>query len=434
MSDSTDHASPAAGPDPSPRHDPYSALRLRDYRRYLSGALIANVGMQMQTAAVGWEIYARTGSAWHLAWVGLAQIIPVLVLVLPAGHAADRFDRKRIIMAGQSVVCLCSAGLAWISHSQASITWIYVMLFLIGAARAFLQPAKASIVPLIVPRDRFSNAVTWGSSGFQMAVIVGPAMGGWFIALLGGAGFVYVFNAGAAMIFIWLLLAVRYHREVIRLPQPVNLASLGAGFRFLLAAPVVLGAITLDMFAVLLGGADMLLPIYAHILDVGPTGYGWLRAAPGLGALAMSFMLAHRPPMERAGRTLLWSVAGFGAATIVFGLSRNYWLSMVMLFATGMLDMVSVVIRHTLVQLLTPDEMRGRVSAINSLFIGTSNELGAFESGAVAALFSPTVSVVSGGLGTLLVVAIVARVCPQIRSYGRLGSTPTEGETSASVP
>jgi hypothetical protein len=204
----------------------------------------------------------------------------------------------------------------------------------------------------------------------------------------------------------------------------VSLASLGAGFNFLRATPVVLGAITLDMFAVLLGGADMLLPIYAHILEAGPTGYGWLRAAPGLGALTMSFMLAHRPPLERSGRTLLWSVAGFGAVTIVFGLSRAYWLSIVMLFCLGMLDMVSVVIRHTLVQLLTPDEMRGRVSAINSLFIGTSNELGAFESGAVAAVFSPTVSVVSGGLGTLIVVVIVAAVCPQIRQYGRLGSTP----------
>jgi MFS family permease len=278
-------------------------------------------------------------------------------------------------------------------------------------------------LPLIVPREHFSNAVTWNSSGFQLAVIVGPAMGGWFIAMLGGATNVYVLNAAAALVFFAMLTVMRC-RTVVRLPEPVNLRSLGAGFNFLWHAPVVFGAITLDMVAVLLGGADMLLPVYAHVLDVGPTGYGWLRAAPGIGALCMSFMLAHRPPMERSGRMLLWSVAGFGLATVFFGVSRWYPLSLAMLFATGMLDMVSVVIRHTLVQLLTPDEMRGRVSAINSLFIGTSNELGAFESGAVAHLFTPTISVVSGGLGTMLVVAAIARLYPQLVHYGKLGSRP----------
>ncbi|HOM51666.1 MAG TPA: MFS transporter [Phycisphaerae bacterium] len=407
------------------RHDPYSALRVRDYRLFLTGGLIANIGMQMQTAAIGWEIYARTSSAWHLAWVGLSQILPVVALVLPAGHAADRYDRKRIIMMTQLVIVGCSLGLMAISLTQAPVNWMYVMLFIIGAARAFMQPARSSMMPLIVPRERFSNAVTWNSSAFQMAVIVGPAMGGWMIALVGGAAYVYLVNAAAAGVYFMMLMGV-HCQTAARLPQKLTLASLGAGFAFLLATPVVFGAITLDMFAVLLGGADMLLPIYAEILNVGPTGYGWLRAAPGLGALAMSFILAHRPPIERSGQVLLWSVAGFGTATVVFGVSRSYTLSIAMLFLTGMLDMVSVVIRHTLVQLLTPDEMRGRVSAINSLFIGTSNELGAFESGAVAALFSPTISVVSGGLGTLLVVAIVARYSPQLRAYGRLGSTPAD--------
>lgn len=433
MQDCTDEEPPAAGRHPRPRHDPYAALRLRDYRRLLAGGLIASMGMQMQTAALGWEIYERTRSAWALGWVGLAQIIPVMALFLPAGHTADRFDRRRIIMVTQGMIALCSMGLAWVSFHRLSIVWIYVILFLIGACRAFHQPAKAAILPLIVPREKFSNAVTWNSSGFQLALIVGPALGGWLIALLHGATLVYVLNAMAAAGYFFLLIGLRY-RAVVRVPQPVSLASLGAGFRFVWAAPVILGAITLDMFAVLLGGADMLLPIYAHILDVGPTGYGWLRAAPGLGALAMSFFLAHRPPMERSGQTLLWSVAGFGAVTVVFGVSRWYWLSMLMLFCLGMLDMVSVVVRHTLVQLLTPDEMRGRVSAINSLFIGTSNELGAFESGAVAGLFSPTVSVVSGGLGTLVVVGIVAALSPQIRQYGRLGSVPGEAPTSGPVP
>lgn len=402
-------------------HDPYSALRLRDFRLFLSGGLVAHVGMQMQTAAVGWEIYERTHSAMALGWVGLAQIIPVIALVLPAGHVADRLNRRYIIMTAGMVIAMTSGALAWISFTAAPVQWMYVVLFVIGASRAFLQPARASLLPQIVPRERFGNAVTWSSSAFQMAVIVGPAMGGWLIALLKGAGYVYLVNAAAALTYVGALTLVRHHAAV-RLPERLSLRSLGAGFGFLGRTPVVLGAITLDMFAVLLGGADMLLPIYAHILDVGPTGYGWLRAAPGLGALAMSFTLAHRPPMENAGRTLLWSVAGFGLATIVFGLSRSYWLSIFMLFLTGMLDMISVVVRHTLVQLLTPDEMRGRVSAINSLFIGTSNELGAFESGAVAALVNPTFSVVSGGVGTLIVVAIVAARLPRLRQYGRLGS------------
>jgi MFS family permease len=422
MQDEIIEQSPAAGHSRE-RHDPYSALRVRDYRLFLIGGLVANVGMQMQTAAVGWEIYERTRSAWALGWVGLAQIIPVIALILPAGHAADRLDRRRIIMAAELIIALASGGLAWISLQQASYVWIYVMLFIIGACRAFLQPARASMMPLIVPRERFSNAVTWSSGTFQFAVIVGPALGGWLIAILKGATFVYVFNAAAALSFFALLTGIGY-RTIVRVPEPVSWRSLGAGFGFLRRSPVVFAAITLDMFAVLLGGADMLLPIYAHILEVGPTGYGWLRAAPGLGALAMSILLAYRPPMERSGQILLWSVAGFGLATIVFGFSRSYWLSLLMLFATGVLDMISVIIRHTLVQLLTPDAMRGRVSAINSLFIGTSNELGAFESGAVAGLTSPTFSVVSGGIGTLIVVAIVARAYPQLRHYDRLGSNP----------
>lgn len=422
--ESNDGPSPGSSTDRPTRLDPYSALRLRDFRLLLVGGLISSTGMQMQTAAVGWEIYERTQSSLALGWVGLAQILPVIALVLPAGQVADRLDRRRIIMVAQMLVALCSAALAWISFHQAPIIWIYVTLFIVGACRAFMQPAKSSLLPLIVPREHFSNAVTWNSSGFQLAVIVGPAMGGWFIAMLGGATNVYVLNAAAALVFFGMLMVMRC-RTVVRLPEPVNLRSLGAGFNYLWHAPVVFGAITLDMVAVLLGGADMLLPVYAHILDVGPTGYGWLRAAPGIGALCMSFMLAHRPPMERSGRMLLWSVAGFGLATVFFGVSRWYPLSLAMLFATGMLDMVSVVIRHTLVQLLTPDEMRGRVSAINSLFIGTSNELGAFESGAVAHLFTPTISVVSGGLGTMLVVAAIARLYPQLVNYGRLGSRPT---------
>jgi MFS family permease len=406
-------------------HDAYVALRSRDYRLYLSGNVIANLGMQMQTAAIGWEVYARTGSAWMLGWVGLAQVLPVIALVLPAGHVADRFNRRRVVMTMQVLIASCSLGLAWVSHTQADVRWIYVLLLIIGTGKAFLQPARAALVTQLVPREAFSNAVTWHSGGFHLACIVGPALGGWLIAMLGGAMLVYVLDATGTMTFFTLLAMMQPH-PTVRLQEAADWRSLGAGFAFLRGAPVVFGSITLDMFAVLLGGATTLLPIYARdILHVGAAGYGWLRAAPALGALLMAFILAHRPPIERAGRALLWSVAGFGLATIVFGWSRCYPLSIVMLFLTGMLDNVSVVIRHTLVQLLTPDEMRGRVSAINSMFIGASNELGGFESGAVAAIFTPVFSVVSGGIGTLAVVAVIALVYPQLRRYGRLGSTPT---------
>lgn len=404
----------------SPRHDPYGALRFRDYRFLLSGTFIANLGMQMQTVGVGWEVYARTGKPIHLALSGLAQFLPMVGLVLIAGHAADRYERRTIVMICQAWVALCSLGLAAVSFMEASVYWIYLFLLLIGAARAFLQPARAALMPLIVPREYFSNAVTWSSGGFHLACVAGPALGGLLIALCPRTAVIYVATAGASLIF-FVLLVLMNRPPFTRSADSVTLRSLGAGFGFLKRTPLVLGAITLDMFAVLFGGATAMLPIYASdLLQVGPTGFGWMRAAPAIGALAMAFILAYRPPMKKAGRTLLWAVAGFGLATVGFGLSRNFWLSLTMLFLTGALDNISVVVRHTLVQMLTPDAMRGRVSAINSMFIGASNELGEFESGTVAQYFGPTFSVVSGGLGTLIVVALTALWVPSLRRYGRL--------------
>lgn len=401
-------------------HDPYMALRGRDFRLFFSGNLLANLGMQMQTVTVGWEVYERTNLALALGFVGLAEFLPVIALTLIAGQAADRFDRRLVAMLGLVVIAIASLGLAAVSLWRGPILVMYALLILAGAARAFTMPAKAALMPQIVPRERFSNAVTWNSGGFQFASILGPALGGWLIHLLGKAGMVYVLVALVHLIFA-ALLGLIHCRPAPRLSEPVTWRSLFAGVSFLWYKPVVFGAITLDMFAVLLGGAVTLLPIYAKdILQVGPDGLGWLRASPALGALAMAFFLAHRPPMERAGRTLLWAVAGFGVATIVFGLSRSLWLSMLMLALTGALDMISVVVRHTLIQLLTPDAMRGRVSAVNSVFIGASNELGGAESGFVAALFTPTISVVGGGIGTILVVIVVAIVWPQLRDYGRL--------------
>lgn len=415
-------------------HDPYTALRLPDFRRYLTGSVLANFGMQMQTVAVGWEIYERTGSAMALGWVGLVQFAPVLALALVAGQVADKFDRRRIVLTAQLFIAAASLGLTTISLLRGPVLAMYGCLLLSGMARAMNQPAKASLLPQIVPRERFSNAVTWSGGGFQLASVLGPGVGGLLIALFGRAFPVYILDASATLTFAFLLSRIRPPRFTPSSETP-TVQTLLAGVAFVWQKKIILGTITLDLFAVLLGGAVTLLPVYAKdILQVGPTGLGWMRAAPSIGALLMSFTLAHRPPLERAGRAMLWSVAGFGVATIVFGLSRSFWLSLAMLFLTGALDMISVVVRHTLVQLLTPDAMRGRVSAINGLFIGASNELGGFESGLVAALFNPTLSVVSGGIGTIVAVMAVALLWPQVRRYGRLGGAPEPHDGLARRP
>lgn len=411
-----------------PRHDPYAALRLRDFRWFLSGNMPYLIGLNMQTVAISWEIYERTDSYRALAFVGLVQILPVIGLFMPAGHLVDRVDRRRILMTALAAAALCSAGLLYCSAIAAPIGWMYLLLLCTGVARSFMQPARSAFLPQIVPRDAFSNAVTWHSSGFQLASVLGPALAGLVIAWMKSATLIYGLTALLALVNCGCFAMIR-SLPFVSSREPLSLASLAAGISFVWRTKIMLGAITLDMFAVLLGGVTALLPGYAkEILEVGPTSFGWMRAAPGLGAVCMSFYLAHRPPIEKAGRALLWSVAGFGVATIVFGLSRVFSLSLGMLFLLGALDMISVVIRHTLVQLLTPDDMRGRVSAVNGMFIGISNELGEFESGMVADLFGrdsdksfgPTVSAVSGGVGTILVVILVAQFWPQLRRYGRL--------------
>jgi MFS family permease len=404
----------------STEHDPYAALRERDFRLFLAGKLASDMGTQMQSVAVGWEIYERTGLSLHLGYVGLAQILPILVLAVPAGLAADAWNRRRIVIAGQMVLALSSLGLAVVSLRQGGITLLYAFLVLSGCARAFLQPARSALLPQIVSSDHFTSAVTWNVSAFQLSSVLGPALGGFLIALSRSAVPVYLLDAGTAVAFAALLALVRGRAG--RAPA-VNLApgGLAAGISFVWRTKVILGAITVDLFAVLLGGATALLPVYAKdILAVGPTGLGWLRAAPALGALLTTFLITHRRPFERAGRALLLSVAAFGIATIVFGLSRSYPLSLAMLFLTGAFDMVSVVVRHTLVQVATPDELRGRVSAVNGVFIGLSNELGGFESGLVAHLLTPTLSVVLGGGGAIVVAAAALALWPELRRYGRL--------------
>jgi MFS family permease len=406
---------------PAPeRHDPYAVLRNRDVVLYLVSRFVASLGQQMLTLAVGWELYERTQSSLALGLVGLSQMVPMLLFTLPAGHVADNHERKRIMVLMTLALVVASLGLTLISAFRANVVWVYCCLFAAGTARTFLWPASSAFLPQLVSRREFSKAVTWSSGTFQLSSVLGPAAGGGIIALTHHAAPVYALNAIAGLVCLLLISLIR-RRHVVAVKEKMTLATLVEGFRFVFASRVILGTITLDMFAVLLGGATALLPVYAKdILHAGPTGLGLLQAALPGGSLVCALFLAHRPPLQKAGRTLLWAVAGFGLATIGFGVSRWFWLSFGMLFLCGATDNVSVVVRHTLVQLLTPDEKRGRVSAVNSLFIGTSNELGGFESGVVAYLLGPVFSVVSGGVGTILVVLAVAALWPEIRRYGRL--------------
>jgi MFS family permease len=420
--------------DPA-RHDPYAALRIAGFRFYLSGNLLAIIGVQMQTAAVGWEIYHRTGSKFLIGLVGLVEVLPVIALALLTGHVADRFDRKTIVRTTLTMVALSSLALATISFTQGPIWAMYVLLFVIGVARAFQQPAKSALLVQVVSPENFASAVTWSTGAFQLACIVGPALGGVLIWLTHRPALVYLLDTTAASIFVTMLTFVPVLQAHEPSREPVTFHTLSAGIRYVWSNKVVLGAMALDMFAVLLGGATALLPVYAEdILGVGAIGFGVLRAAPAVGAVLMAGALVFLPPMQRAGRSLLWAIAGFGLATIVFGVSTSFPLSLAMLFLTGALDQISVVIRHTLVQLQTPDEMRGRVSAINGMFIGASNELGAFESGTVAELTSPAMSVVSGGIGTILVVAASAVLLPQLRRYGRLQTLDPQLQTAPILP
>ncbi|MGN6386159.1 MAG: MFS transporter [Verrucomicrobiota bacterium] len=409
----------------SAEQNPYEVLQNRNFLFFLAGRFIASFGQQMVSVAVGWELYERTHSALALGLVGLTQMIPMFAFTLPAGHVADNHDRKKVILLMIAIMAAASFGLALSSWHQSPVGWMYFWLFVSGAARTFVWPTSAAWLPQLVPRRIFSRAVTWNTSAFHLSSVIGPAAGGGLIALANSAGIVYLLNAIASLICVGLFAFIRVqYKSGPR--EPLSLQSLSAGFKFVFANPVILGIITLDMFAVLLGGAVSLLPIYAKdILHEGPSGLGILQAALPVGSLICAMIMAHIPPVKKAGRTLLYSVAGFGVATILFGVSRNFLFSFLMLFACGMTDNVSVVIRNTLVQLLTPDEKRGRVSAVNSLFIGTSNELGGFESGIVAQYFGPVFSVVTGGIGTILVVIAVAKVWPQIRNYGRLDA-PTD--------
>ncbi len=420
---------------PTTVHDPYQALRHRDFLLFIISRFVATLGEQMIAVAIGWELYERTNSELALGLVGLVEVLPVLLLALPAGHVADRFTRKYVMVIMEAMLILCAIGLAAVSYAHGPLIYVYLCMLLVGVAGAFAGPAGSAFLPQTVPPEAFTNAATWNSSAWQLAAVIGPALGGLIIALQGSvtlgfgsfgytmsrnAGPVYILEGLASGLALLLILFTRT-KQVSRSGKATSLKSLAAGVSFVRQTKVFLAAITLDMFAVLLGGATTLLPVFAKdILNVGPVGLGWLRAAPSIGAILMAVVIAHQPPFKRAGRALLWAVAGFGAATIVFGLSRSFILSVLMLGTLGAVDNISVVIRATLLLVKAPDEVRGRVAAVNSVFIGTSNQLGGFESGLTAQLFGPVASVVAGGIGTLLVVCAVAWVWPEIRRLGEL--------------
>jgi MFS family permease len=392
-----------------------------DFVSYTLARFFIVLSLEMLSVAVGWQVYEITHRPLDLGYVGLAQFLPGFALFLFAGHAADLFDRRRLLMWCYAGFALCSALLLLISwRAPNSVHLIYAVLALLGAVRSFNFPASRAILPQLVPEEHFANAVAWNSSIFQIATIAGPALGGIVYAIFRGPNTVYAIAVSISIFAMAMTMRIRI-LTAARSQEPVSLRTVFAGFRFIWDKKVILGSISLDMFAVLLGGAVALLPVYAReILHTGPWGLGLLRSAPGVGAAVMAIVVAHRPIRRRAGMTMLLCVAGFGVFTIAFGISHSLILSLIALFLCGASDMVSVIIRATLVQIATPDEMRGRVNAVDMLFIGVSNELSEFESGFTAQWFGTVPAVVIGGIGTLVVIGIWAWLFPELRKADQL--------------
>ncbi len=396
-----------------------SLLRQRSFVAFWLARTASMFGFQMLNIVVSWQIYSVTGRAFDLGLIGLAQFLPSVLLALPAGHVADQFDRRRIVLIGQFVEWFAIALLAILAFTQPpdELT-ILGLALLIAIAKTLEAPAMLSMLPALVPPNMLARAMAANSAAGQAAMMVGPALGG--LLYVAGAGTVYLAAALLYLISMLMVSRLRYVQEPVR-RVPASFATLFAGVRFIRARPDVLGVISLDLFAVLLGGATALLPIFAKdILHTGPWGLGLLRGAPAVGALLMGFWLTRHAMERNVGKIMFASVAGFGVATLVFALSTQLWLSLLALFALGAFDMVSMVIRGSLVQLDTPDDMRGRVSAVNSIFINTSNQLGEFESGLLAAWLGAVPAAALGGIGTLVVVALWMKWFPSLRQRQRL--------------
>ncbi|HEX6805586.1 MAG TPA: MFS transporter [Terriglobales bacterium] len=415
----------------SDAHAGLVAFRYSNFTLFAVARFFLVAALEMQSVAVGWQVYEITRQPLDLGLVGLAQFLPVIFLFLAAGHAADRFNRKRLIVICYLGFALCYALLFEIARSGLrDVRYIYAVLLLLGVVRAFNAPAGRALLPMLVPIEIFPNAVAWNATIFQGATILGPAIGGLLYAAFKGPAGVY----GIALAVTGLALAslLKVHAtQALRPRQEVSARTVLAGLHYIWTHKIILGSISLDLFAVLLGGSVALLPVYAReILRTGPWGLGLLRAAPGVGAGVMAIMLAYRPLRRRVGKVMLVCVAGFGVFTIVFGVSRSLALSMAALFLVGMSDMVSVVVRGTLVQVATPDAVRGRVNAVDMIFIGASNEFGEFESGVTAHWFGTVAAVILGGVGTLIVVALWSWLFPELRDADRL----TPGQETAAEP
>jgi MFS family permease len=411
------------------------AFRSRDFRLYQTARLLVILGAEAQSVAVAWQVYQITHSALSLGYTGLALFMPGLFFMLPAGHVADRYDKRGVILVCYAVQAVATAALLWIAlHPITTIVPIYCVLFLIGSGRCFSGPAASAMLPTLVPKEHFVNAVTWGASIYQTANATGPMVGGLLFtatfAWLGrwrGAPVVYVFTLAMLCGFIALVGSIS-PKPTVGEKKAFDAKTVLAGLKYVIQTKLLMGSISLDLFAVLLGGAVALMPIFAHdVLHAGATGLGLLRAMPSLGALAVSLTLVFRPIRRRAGKTMLVCVGIFGAATVLFGLSRSMWVSMVALLLVGASDMVSVVIRSSVLQLATPPEMRGRVSAVNWLFIGASNEFGEFESGLTAHWWGAVPAVVVGGIGSLLVTGVSAVMFPALRNADRLTTESLRG-------
>ena len=398
-----------------------------DFTAYVVARFFVVVALEMQSVAVAWQVYDVTKRALDLGLIGLAQFLPGIIFFLPAGHTADVLDRRKLLTASYAGYAVCSGLLLTIAlKGSRSVYPIYAVVALLGLMRAFSFPASRALLPQLVPEAHFSNAVAWHSSIFQAATILGPTIGGLIYAFFRGPTQVYGIAGFIALGAVISMLQIKV-REKPRPREPISLQTVLAGFHYIWNHKLVLGSLTLDLFAVLLGGAVALLPVYAReILHTGPWGLGILRSAPGVGAAVMAILIAHRPLKNKMGPTMLWCVAGFGIFTIVFGFSRNLILSLIALFLCGATDMVSVVIRAILIQLGTPDEMRGRVNAVDMLFIGASNQLGEFESGVTAHWFGTVPAVVLGGIGTLVIIAIWAWLFPELRTATESSAVPAD--------
>ena len=407
------------------------AFASRDFTRYQLARVAVILGAEAQAVAVAWQVYSITHRAIDLGYTGLALFLPGLLFLLPAGHVADRFDRRTVILWCYTLQVFCTAALLALAiGGTRHILYIYAVLFLIGTGRAFSAPASSALIPHLVPEKHFVNAVTWGGAIFQVANVTGPALGGLLFTLplarvlvshgLEGAGIVYIFTLVTLAWFLMLILSlsVRLGRMEHR---AASLKVVLAGFQYVRSSQLLLGSMSLDLFVVLLGGAVALMPIFANeVLHTGPRGLGALRAAPAIGALSMSLLMARFPISRRAGKRMFVCVAIFGVCIVIFGLSKSLWLSLAALAISGAADSISVIIRGSLLQLATPPEMRGRVSAVNSLFIGASNELGEFESGLTAQWLGAVRATVLGGLASLAVAGSWAALFPGLRQADEL--------------